>query len=339
VNDLLAGLLSALVATNAPLAVSNLVHQKTGLALDVRNPNDPVEIAYQKLLMDDDAALMEIARWREQAGKDDVKSSEVEISLLNNRIRQRAAPVRRSYELFLEQNPKYTNARIAFAAFLDEIGEETAAEAQLETAVNSDTNSPAALNNLANHFGHNGKIGKAFDLYERAIKLAPMEPLYYENLGTSVFMFRRDAMAHYRIDEQEVFAKALALYRKALELDPRNFDRAVELAKSYYGVKLPPTSTPQARQQAELKLADEALDAWQMAYKIAESDEEREGVRLHFARWQINARRFDEAQKELNAITNETFAVSKKTLLKKLTTEESKAADTASPTPPASPKP
>jgi Flp pilus assembly protein TadD len=324
VNDLLAGLLSALVSTNAPVAVSNLVHQRTGVAIAVTDPNDPVERAYQKVLAEDDAALGEIGRWREDLEKPGIKASAVEISLLNNRVRQRAAPVRRSYETFLEQNPRHINARVAFAAFLDEISESEEAERQLEKAVEVDPNSPAALNNLANHFGHSGKLNRAFSLYEQAMRLAPMEPLYCENLATIVFTFRRDAMDHYRLTEQEVFTKALGLYRKALELDPKNFDRAVELAKTYYGVTSAASDDPEARRKNQLKLGDEALAAWQVAYGLASDEAEREGVRLHLARWQINAGRFEEARKNLHAITNETFVGTRNTLLKKLETRSAR---------------
>jgi tetratricopeptide (TPR) repeat protein len=331
VNDLLAGLLSALVSTNTPLAVSNLVHQKTGLAIEVTDPNDPAEQAYRKLIVEDDEALAEITRWREEGGKESVKLSAVEISLLHNRIRQRAAPVRKSYEAFLEKYPRHTNARIAFAAFLDELGESEEAGRQLEQAVQINPSSPAALNNLANYFGHTGKLTNAFALYETAIRLSPQEPLYCENLATIVFTFRRDAMAYYSINEPEVFTKALGLYRKALELDPKNFDRAVELAKTYYGVKAPPNEDPEEERQAKAKLAEEALAAWRVAYELARDEAEKEGVRLHFARWQINTGRFEDARKNLDAVTNETFVASKNILLKKLNSRQAQEQKSSQP--------
>ena len=101
-------------------------------------------------------------------------------------------------------------------------------------------------------------------------------------------------------------------------MDPANFDRAVELAKTYYGIRLPATEDPEARRKAEIKLGEEALAAWAAAQKLAASDQEREGVCLHFARWQINLGRLDEARKNLDAVTNATFATGKKNLLKKL---------------------
>ena len=42
-NNLLVGLLSALVSTNAPVALSNLVTRTTGITLQLSDPNDPLE--------------------------------------------------------------------------------------------------------------------------------------------------------------------------------------------------------------------------------------------------------------------------------------------------------
>ncbi len=317
-SDLLAGLLAALAATNTPLAVSNLVKEKTGVSLPVTNPNDPATREYRRILEDDDAAVAEINRWREEQAQNAGGADVVTTGLLNNRIRQRAEPVRKAYGHFLENHPRHTEARVALAAFLEEIGEEEAAGDQLKKAVDLDATSPVALNNLANHYGHFGGVTNAFALYERAIRLAPSEPLYRENLATTVFLFRRDAMQHYRITEPEVFSRAIGLYREALALDPENFDRAVELAKTFYGVRLPPIADSATKRDAEVKLGEAALAAWEQARKIAGNDAEREGIRLHFARWQINLGRFDEARQNLNAVTNGTFASGKATLLKKL---------------------
>lgn len=151
------------MATNTPLAVSNLVQQKTGLSVEVRDPNDPVEKEYEKVLLEDDAALAEINQWREQVDQAGERKDDVEDSLLRSRIVRRAEPVRKSYESFLGKHPKHTNARVAYAAFLGEIGEETESGGQLEKAVEFDGRNPAALNNLANYYGHRGgvKIGRA----------------------------------------------------------------------------------------------------------------------------------------------------------------------------------
>src|ERR1035438_2426022 len=68
VSDLIAGLLAALVATNTPTAVSNLVQEKTGISVQVPDPSDPVEQAFRKLEAEDDDAVAEIEKWSDEAG-------------------------------------------------------------------------------------------------------------------------------------------------------------------------------------------------------------------------------------------------------------------------------
>jgi len=323
VNDLLIGLLSALVATNPPAAVSNLVQQRTGVSVAVADANDPVEKAYQKLMADDDTAQAEVDTWIKERNSSGIEQSDVQKAGLNTRIRRRFEPVIQGYEKFLEQHPKHANARLAYGSFLNDIGEETAAEAQWQKAREVDPKKPASWNNLANFYGHNGDVRKAFEYYAKAIELDPAEPVYNQNLATTVFLFRKDAMEFYKITEQEVFAKAMGLYRKALSLNPENFSLAAELAQTYYGIKPPKSDDTNATRQAELKLADEALAAWRTAQKLSSNDLEREGIHIHFARWQINSGRYGEARKNLDAVTNDFWSASKRTLTRKLTENES----------------
>src|SRR4029078_6896441 len=83
---------------------------------------------------------------------------------------------------------------------------------------------------------------------------------------------------------------SLELYRKALQLDPKNFPLATDYAQSYYGIK--PLRT------------DEALKAWKYALKVANDDFEREGVYVHLARVELNSGLFEEARKHLGMVTN-----------------------------------
>jgi hypothetical protein len=63
VSNLLAGLLGALVATNQPAAISNLVEHTTGISINVPNPNDPVARELRQVMEQDDEAAEEVDRW------------------------------------------------------------------------------------------------------------------------------------------------------------------------------------------------------------------------------------------------------------------------------------
>ncbi|HEY0455501.1 MAG TPA: hypothetical protein VGE41_03955, partial [Verrucomicrobiae bacterium] len=180
-------------------------------------------------------------------------------------------------------------------------------------------------------YGHNGQVQKAFDYYQKAIELNPHEVIYYQNFGTTVYLFRQDAMEHYKITEQQVFEKAMALYAKAMEIDPTNFLLASDVAQTYYGIKPPRTGDPKVDKAAEVALLDKAIAAWLKALSLARDDVERQGVFIHLARNQINAQRFEGAHKNLDSVSNAMYSTTKKLLLKKLEKEEIKVQTNAVP--------
>jgi len=168
--------------------------------------------------------------------------------------------------------------------------------------------SSTAWNNLANYFGEHGPLTNAFIDYARAIELNPAEPVYYQNFATTVYLYRKDAREFFGINEQQVFDKAIALYRKAIQLDPDNFPLATDYAQSYYGIK--PMRT------------NDALVAWTNALQIAGDEAEREGIYIHLARVKISIGRFDEARAQLDAVTNAGYTDLKNRLERSLVQHE-----------------
>jgi predicted negative regulator of RcsB-dependent stress response len=93
---------------------------------------------------------------------------------------------------------------------------------------------------------------------------------------------------------------------------------ASDYAISFYGIKPPPSLTEAARLEAQSKLNDQAIAAWDSALKIAGDDVQREGVHIHLARIKINARRFSEARAHLDAVSNPVYADIKGTISRNL---------------------
>ena len=293
-SDLAIGLLGALLATNQPQAVSNLVQQQTGVSVAIANPNDPAERELQQLMVDDEAALAEVDQWIQTNNVRMATGTGESKEALNLRIRTRLDTVRTNYAGFLRRHPDSARGFLAYGTYLDDIGDEDSARVQFENASQVDPKNPAAWNNLANYYGEHGPVAKAFTDYARAIELAPAEPVYYHNLATLVYLYRKDAQTFYNLNEQQVFDKALELYRKAVQLDPDNFELATDYAESYYGIR--PLRT------------NDALVAWTNALHIAHDDTEREGVFIHLARIKAAVGRFDEARAQLEVVTNSIYA-------------------------------
>jgi len=292
VSDITIGLLSALLATNQPQAVSNLVKEQTGISVSVPNPNDPDEAALRNLMIQDDAAMDEVHDWLNTNHISRTDSNA--IAELNYKVHARFNEVKHSYQSFLRSHPDSARGYLAYGSFLNDIGEEDAAKAEYENSRQIDPKNPAVWNQLANYYGEYGGLTNAFAYYTEAIRLDPTEPVYYQNFATTVYLYRKDAKEYYGINEQQVFDKALGLYQQAMKLAPDNLVLATDYAESYYGIK--PMRT------------NDALMAWTNCLNICKDDNEREGVLIHLARTKIVAGRYEEAQGHLDSVTNPAFA-------------------------------
>ncbi len=312
----------AILATNQPVATSNLVPSPSSLAITQARTNDPVEQELQKLMQADDAARAEVDQWILENQTFAEQGAGIPRAEMNRRIRERFAPIRKGYEDLIQQHTNRADILIAYASYLGETGEEETAIEQLEKARGIDAKDPAIWNNLANLYGHNGEVKKSFEYYARAIELNPTETVYYHNFGTTVFLFRKDAKEFYHINEQQVFDKALNLYSNAIRLDPKDFTLAADVAQTFYGIQPP--------------RPEDALRAWTNALSLATDETERQGVHTHFARVKLKAGQFAEAQAHLNSVTNAEYGELKRRLTRNL--EEAKE-KSANPNAPAQPDP
>ena len=304
------GLFGALVATNQPLAVSNLVQEQTGMAVPVAAT--PEEQELHDVMLADDLAQAEVADWINTNTPASLTSETNSLAeskaAFNHRITARFDEVRHRYDSFLRNHPSNAHGFLAYGSFLNEIGDETGARTQYENSRQLDPKNPAVWNNLANYYGEFSPVTNAFAYYAEAIRLEPNEPVYFQNFATTVYLFRKDARDFYHIDEQQVFDKALDLYQHAMKLAPTNFVFATDYAESYYGIR--PLRT------------NAALGAWSNALSVAHTDLERQGVQLHLARVKTAAGFFNEASNHLAAVTNATFLELKQRLERSLAEHE-----------------
>ncbi len=317
VNSLIIGLLCAVFVTQSFGETNQIEVKGTKVSESAPDSNDGVEKEYRQLLERDDAAQEEADRWIKDNQAFQAKGAGIENALLTLKIEQRFEPVQKAYENFLQRHPNHVRCRLAYGSFLNDIGKEAEAVVQWDKAREIDPKNPAVWNNLANHYGHRGPVTNAFAYYEKAIELNSKEAVYYQNFATTVFLYRKDAMEFYKIDEQQVFDKALELYRKALQMDPQNFVLANDLAQSYYGVR-------PARPL-------DAIEAWRQALKLAKDDLQREGVYIHLARHEISLNQFVEARQHIDSVTNQNYTDIKQRLLKNLETRMAKAGTNAAP--------
>ena len=307
-----------MLATNsAVVAISNEVQSATGISLPVVDPNDPAEVALHQVMEQDDQAADEVDRWIQDNQAFAANGAEMPKEELIQRIRARFDLVRKAYQDYLLKYPDSARGHLAYGTFLNDLGEEDAGAAEYEISKHLDPKNPAVWNNLANYYGEFSPVTNAFAYYAKAIELDPNEPVYYQNFATTVYLFRHDATNFYNITEPQVFDKSLALYRQAMQLAPNDLPLATDYAQSYYGIK--PLRT------------NDALVAWTNALNITHNEVEREGVYIHLARIKLAIGRFEDAQNDLNVITNSSLADMRKRLQRNLAEKEHPAPETNAP--------
>ena len=149
-SDLTIGLLGALLATNQPLAVSNVIQQQTGLSVTI--PDDPADRELERLMEDDDAALAEVDGWIQTNNAARSKGGGESAEALRQRILVRLDTVRTNYASFLRRHPDSADGYLAYGSFLNDIGDEEGGKVQYENARQVDPTNPAAWNNIQVNF-------------------------------------------------------------------------------------------------------------------------------------------------------------------------------------------
>ncbi|MDP6795522.1 MAG: tetratricopeptide repeat protein [Verrucomicrobiota bacterium] len=267
-------------------------------------PNEAVEREFRKLLELDDKVHDEVDEWIRDNAKLAEKQAGTDPASLSLQVRHRLSKVGEAYEAFLNRHSGHVRARLAYGSFFSDLNEIDKAMAQWEKALELAPNNPVAWNNLGKAHGRQGNIPEALRHFEKAGELAPKEPLYLRNLATLIFSYPDKAARYYLIDRAQVVPKSLTLFKKARALDPNNFALAADAAMAQLGTQ---PLDPKA-----------ALAAWNVALAIAPSTVEAEGVRIHLARIHAHLGQADAARAQLAKVQETQYAELKAGILQKL---------------------
>ncbi len=309
--------MGGVLATNDPPAASHVVAIPAVSSIPVINTNDPVENAYYKVMVDDDAAEKEVLGWMADADAFAKAGGTGPSRTLNLKIQQRLDVIKQEYEDFIELHPRHVNIRLAFGSFLNDGHDDEGAFKQWEAARQLAPTNPAPWNNLGKYYLEHDQPTNAFAYYGKALELNPSQAVYYHNLAAAVYLFRAAAREYYHLDEAQVFDKAQALYQQALKLDPDDFVLSTDYAQSFYGINPPRWK--------------EGLSAWTEALKLARDEVEREGVYLQMAHIHLELGQYEQARADLNVVTNSDYGSLKEPLARDLNKASANAKTKAPP--------
>jgi tetratricopeptide (TPR) repeat protein len=216
------------------------------------------------------------------------------------------------YESLLTDNPDFAAGYASYGYMLWKVGLRKQAVAILLKANQMDPDIPLVKNELGNYLAEDGKPLEALNYYLAAIRLEPDEPLYHYQLGTLLYESRSDFLRSGEWSRASLDHSMQDAFRRASELAPDRIEFTYRYAESFYDMQEPDWAA--------------AMKAWEGLEAHAQSDIERETMRLHEANVLLYMGKADHARKVLDTVTDPTLADQRQKLLSRLEPDAGKQA-------------
>jgi len=214
------------------------------------------------------------------------------------------------YELLLRDNPKFASGYAAYGYLLGKIGQPKASVAILLKANQLDPDLPLVKNQIGNFLAEQGQPREALPYFLAAIKLEPKEPLYHYQLGTLLYEARDEFIKSGEWTADGLNHAMHDAFRTAAELAPGRIEFTYRYAESFYDLDNPDW--------------DAALKAWNALEAGAQSEIERQTMRLHEANVLIKQGKADHARVILDTVTEPALQQQKQKLVAQLATKAEK---------------
>ncbi len=194
-----------------------------------------------------------------------------------------------SYERFLQDNPNNAEAYASYGYLLRKVDMRKQAAAMLLKSNQLDPNIPLVKNQLGNLLVEDGRPLDALPYFMAAIKLLPKEPLYHYQVGSLLHEARDDFLKSGEWTRAALDRAMHGAFKSAAELAPDRFEFGYRYGESFYDLEEPQW--------------DEALKVWAALEEKAETDIERQTLRLHAANVLFKQAKPDQAKLLLATVT------------------------------------
>lgn len=225
-------------------------------------------------------------------------------SLDTDNLQSQLQRVSQGYEALLRDNPDYTPGYTAYGYLLRKVGMKKESIAMLLKSNQLDPDQPLVKNQIGNFLAEEGKPLEALPYFLAAIKLAPKEPLYHYQLGMLLHEARDDFLKAGEWTAEALDHAVHEAFGRAAELAPDRIEFTYRYAESFYDLGSPDW--------------DGALKAWSKLEEQAQTDLERQTMRLHAANVLIKQGKPDHAKLLLATVTEEKLQAQKQKLVAQL---------------------
>ncbi|MDB6094310.1 MAG: Tetratricopeptide 2 repeat protein [Verrucomicrobia bacterium] len=212
--------------------------------------------------------------------------------------------VSQGYEALLRDNPDYAPGYAAYGYLLGKVGMKKQSIVMMLKANQLDPDQPMVKNQIGNFIAEDGKPLDALPYFMAAIKLEPKEPLYHYQLGTLLHEARDDFIKSGEWTAEALDHAAHEAFGLAAELAPDRIEFTYRYAESFYDMTVPDW--------------DGALKAWGALEEKAQTDVERQTMRLQAANVLIKQGKLDHARILLGTVTETSLQTQKQKLVAQL---------------------
>jgi tetratricopeptide (TPR) repeat protein len=222
----------------------------------------------------------------------------------NSAFKTQVEQLTREYESLLRDNPDFAAGYASYGYMLWRISLRKEAVAMLLKANQLDPDIPLVKNELGNFLAEDGKPREAISYFLAAVKLEPREPLYHYQLGTLLYEARDDFLKSGEWTRDSIDHMMQEAFRNAADLAPDRIEFVYRYAESFYDMKNPDWAV--------------ALKAWEGLEAHAQSEIERQTMRLHEANVLLNMDNTDHARKVLEKVTDPALGAQKQKLVARM---------------------
>jgi tetratricopeptide (TPR) repeat protein len=205
------------------------------------------------------------------------------------------------YDLLIKDHPNFASAYVAYGMLLSRVDMRKEAANMFLRANQLDKNIALVKNQLGNYCAEEGKVLEAANYYLSAIQLEPKQPLYHYQLGSILTEARDDFLKSGNWSREAIDKAMHEAFRQAMELSPGNVAYAYRFGESFYDLEHPEW--------------EEALEFWRALELKVAPGLEKQTIRLHEANVLMKEKKFEEADKLLQTVTEKPLLGQKQKLL------------------------
>ncbi len=216
-------------------------------------------------------------------------------------LRAKFEQLAHGFEAFVRDNPKSAAGFTAYGNLLWRVGMKKESAVVLLKANALDPDIPLVKNLLGNYIAEEGRPLEAVNYFLSAVKLAPNEPLYHYVLGKLLHDARDDFLKSGEWTRAGIDKACFQAFKRAAELAPDRIEFVYRYGEAFYDAENPDW--------------DAALKVWASLEEKAQSDLERQTMRLQAANVLLKQGKPDHAKALLESVTEPALQAQKEKLV------------------------